>query len=432
MNLPILCATDFSDAATRVSNAAAAIAARWDSTLILAHVCETFHAAEKTLSSSLHLAAQDLLHKEGERLRQKNVLVEEVLLEGSPHEAILELCERRPVRLIVMASRKSADLASRWLFGGTVRRLITDAKVPTLVVRDVQVFEDWLVHQKPLRVFVAVNLSSFSDIPLHWVRDFARIAPCEITVAYLNWIPDEIIRLGLFHIPLFEGSRELQVMLEHELRERSRAILGELPFKIRVEPRQDRADLPLIGMARHESAGLFVVGRRLRNVFSRIFDESVSVDVLHNAPMGVVVVPLVETAVQAPLPVIDRVLVPTDFSDPANLAIRYACSILSSGGTISLVHITHRFGLSEQEAMDQLSALIPQEATERGLDFETLVWSDPVPATAIANLAARLRADVICLGTQGKSGIAKALLGSTVQTLLANSLIPVLIVRKPA
>jgi nucleotide-binding universal stress UspA family protein len=311
VNKPILCATDFSDPASRMSDAAAAIAAKLNVPLVLVHACEALFAAGETLSHSLHLAARDRLTAEAARLRRKGVTVEEQLLEGTAHEAILGLCDRLPVSLVVMASQKKRELPARWFFEGTVEQVIRNSRVPTLIVRDPEVIENWLLEKQPLRVFVAVNLSSITEIPLLWVRKLAQIAPCEITVAYLNWIPDEAFRLGLHHVSLFEESRELQAMLEHELRERCSEILCDLPVRIRVEPRRDRADLPLIEMAEIAKADLFVVGSRLRSGFSRIFGESVSVAILHDAPMGVAVVPLLETAVESPPPVVDRILVPT-------------------------------------------------------------------------------------------------------------------------
>lgn len=419
MNLPILCATDFSPSASRMSDAAAAVAKRLGVKLFLVHSAE---ADER---------AAERLRAEVERLRATGAAVDEQLLDGVPHEAIFNFCEENPVRLVVLAARENRELAARWSFGGVVKRVITRSRVPTLVVRDAAVLEDWLAGKRPLRIFVAVNLASFTDIPLLWVREFARIGPCEIVVAYLNWIPDEVFRLGLPHISLFEGSRELQTLLEKELTERSREILGDLPITTRVEPREGRVNLPLIQMARAEDADLFVVGTRLRNGFSRILDEAVSVDILHQAPMGVAVVPLLETAVPLTVPVLDRILVPVDFSDAAGLAIRYACAIVVAGGSVHLLHVTRRSGLSERDALARLRALVPPEAAERGIRFETSVWIDPEAAHGISQVAARLRSDVICLGVRGRSGLAKTLLGSTASTLLANSEVPVLLARTP-
>lgn len=419
MNLPILCATDFSPSACRMSDAATAVAKRLGVKLFLVHCPEAGAPAD------------DRLRTESARLRETGADVDGRPLTGAPHEAIFDFCEKNPVRLVVMAARENRDLAARWSFGGVVKRVITRSRVPTLVVRDAAVLEDWLEGKRSLRIFVAVNLASFTDIPLLWVREFARIGPCEVIVAYLNWIPDEVFRLGLPHISLFEGSYELQALLEKELTERSREILGDLPISTRVEPREGRVNLPLIEMARAEDADLFVVGTRLRNGFSRIFDEAVSVDILHQAPMGVAVVPLLETAVPPAVPVLDRILVPVDFSDAANLGIRYACAIVVAGGTVHLLHVTHRLGVSEREALARLRMLVPTEATERGIRFETSVWTDPEPAHGISQVAARLRSDVICLGVRGRPGLAKTLLGSTASTLLANSDVPVFLTRTP-
>lgn len=431
MKRPVLCATDFSASAIRMSDAAAGLAAKLGVPLVLVHVRETYHAAEPDFAETLRVAARDRLRQEAGHLRERGIEVDERLLDGSPHEAILALCDELPVRLIMMASREDRVRPARWFFGGVVKNVIVGAKVPTLVVRDAAVIEEWLAGREPLRVFVAVNLSSFSDIPLLWVKQLAAIAPCDITVAYLNWIPDEVLRLGLAHVSLFEGSRELQAMLEHELRDRSREILGELPFRIRVEPRQGCINLPLIEMAQRVEADLFVVGTRLRTGFSRIFEEAVSVDILHKAPMGVAVVPLLETVVTVPTPVLERVLVPTDFTDEANFAIRYACSIVAPGGTVQLLHITHHLGVGEHEARERLKILIPPEAEQRGIVFERIVWSDLVIANGILQAATRLRSDVICVGARSRSGLTKPALGSTLRSLLNTSLIPVLLARKP-
>ncbi len=421
MSLPILCATDFTPSSCQMADAAAAVAVKLGAPMILVHVPDAAHAK----------AAGGRLAAEAARLRVSGAAVDEHLLAGTAHEAILEFCVQHPVRLVVMAARENREPLVRWSFGGLVKRVIIRSPVPTLVVRDAAVLVDWLAGKRPLRVFVAVNLASFTDIPLLWVKEFAEIGPVEIIVAYLNWIPDEVFRLGLPHISLFEGSRELQALLEKELTERCREILGELPITTRVEPREGRVNLPLIQMARADDADLFVVGTRLRNGFSRIFDEAVSVDILHQAPMGVAVVPLLESAVAPTIPVLDRILVPVDFSDATSLAIRYACTIVVTGGTVHLLHVTHRLGLSEHDALAKLRALVPEEATARGIRFETSAWSDPVAANGIRQVAARLRSDVICIGARRRPGLAKSLLPSTAREVLEKSDIPVLLVRTP-
>ena len=153
MTRPILCATDFSDSAIRMSDSAAGIAAKLNVPLVLAHVHQIVHAAEESLSSSLRMAARARLHAEATRLRTTGLIVEERLLDGPPHEAILGLCEKLDVRLIVMAAREDQERSARWSFGGFVKNVITGAKVASLVVRDPLAIEDWLAGNAPQRLF---------------------------------------------------------------------------------------------------------------------------------------------------------------------------------------------------------------------------------------------------------------------------------------
>ncbi len=433
MTRPFVCATDFSDAAALSANAAAALAARFGEPLVLAHVFESPGAVEESLVEPLRTAARKRLGAEAERLRQRGATVEEELLEGSPYEAIAGLAEKAAARLVVMASHRKRSLPARWFFGGVAERIVKTATVPCLVLRDPGFVEEWLSGQRPLRLFVGADLSAFMDAPLLWVKELAAIGPCEITVAYLNWVPDEASRLGLADRPasLLESSHQVQSILENELRNKVTRLLGELPVTIRVEPRWGRADLPLIDMAELSKTDLFVVGTRTKGIFARLFDESVSIGVLHHAPMAVATIPSsLPTPETAPPPSFDRVLVATDFSDTANHAIAYACSLTAPGGTLCLGHVAEPLGLDEAEAQRQLTALIPPHAAERGIRCETAVWHGRSAAEDIVHLTEHFEADAICIGSNGRSGVARALLGSVAQAVLSNSKRPVLVVRK--
>jgi len=370
MTRPFVCATDFSDAAARSANAAAALAARFGEPLVLVHVFESPGAVEESLVEPLRAAARKRLGTEAERLRLRGVTVEEELLEGSPYEAIVWLAERASARLVVMASHRKRSLPERWFFGGVAERIVKTATVPCLVLRDPSFVEEWLSGQRPLRLFVGADLSDFMDAPLLWVKELAAIGPCEITVAYLNWVPDEAARLGLGDRPasLLESSHQVQSILENELRNKVTRLLGELPVTFRVEPRWP--------------------------------------------------------------PSFDRVLVATDFSDTANHAIPYACALTAPGGTLCLGHVAEPLGLDEAEAQRQLTALIPPHAAERGIRCETAVWHGRSAAEDIVHLAEHFEADAICIGSNGRSGVARALLGSVAQAVLSNSKRPVLVVRK--
>lgn len=431
MTSRILCATDFSAESSRASDAAAALAAKTGEGLTLVHVSGTCEAADEGLSSALHLAAEERLRAEADRLRETGAEVAEVVLDGSPSSALLDYLEESPGRLLVVASGEKRTFSARWFSGGLIERLARNSKIPTLVLRDPVVLEEWLGQDRPLRVTIEVGSHASSDVPLQWLADLARIGPCEVTAVYLHWVPEETLRLGLPDTSLFENSRQLQMMLERELRERTAEVLGDLPVTIRVEPRWGRADLPLLGLAEAAGADLIIVGARRKKGISRLVEESISTGLLHHSPLNLAIIPLVESTADRSLPVYDHLLVPTDFSDTSNLAVFHAAAMASPGATVHLLHVRDRVGVSASESMERLRALIPREALERGIRFETVVEDGRVPSETILQVAARRMVDVICMGSAGRNAISKVLLGSVASQVTAGSPRPVLLVPKP-
>jgi nucleotide-binding universal stress UspA family protein len=124
---------------------------------------------------------------------------------------------------------------------------------------------------------------------------------------------------------------------------------------------------------------------------------------------------------------------------------------LRGGGTVHLVYVMHphelpggehlqgppdrrfeaRHAKHVQACAEKLRALIPAEAALHGVTTEVEVVEHRAVAEAIGQVAERLGADVICLGTHGGSGLSKALLGSVAQKVMASSKRPLLVVRPP-
>lgn len=61
-----------------------------------------------------------------------------------------------------------------------------------------------------------------------------------------------------------------------------------------------------------------------------------------------------------------------------------------------------------------------------------LVLTEAAPAKAIAEFAQEKDADLIVVGTHGKKGVTRALLGSTAESLLRQSPCQVLVVKQKA
>jgi nucleotide-binding universal stress UspA family protein len=87
-----------------------------------------------------------------------------------------------------------------------------------------------------------------------------------------------------------------------------------------------------------------------------------------------------------------------------------------------------RYAAWQEECRAQLRALLPADLQARGLSVETDVVEAEDPAEAIVAAADAIDADLVCLGTAGRTGIAASLLGSVAQRVLGRSRRPVMLV----
>jgi nucleotide-binding universal stress UspA family protein len=193
-------------------------------------------------------------------------------------------------------------------------------------------------------------------------------------------------------------------------------------------------------LASRQHVDLVVVGTHRRHGLGRLRFGSVSRTVLHHATVPVAVIPPAEDQKRATIPKLDRVLVATDFSDLGNKAVSYGCAILRRGGTLKLIHIVEPTGAAtaaknkprptkgNPKQLARLRLLVPPDADKR-IDIEEEIIESADPAEAIAEETERFRADAICIGSHGRSGLTKTFLGSVAQGVMARSKRPVLIVR---
>lgn len=448
----VLCGTDFSENAGLAAQAAAAIAGRTKEPLILAHAVELPDpGASRTLVSKwLTTRRRKDLRREAKTLSETGVEVETRTLSGRPDEVLVDLARTEAPRLLVVSSTGHRGM-DRWLVGSVSERTAERTTIPTLVVRDARSLIEWADGKRPLKVFVCFNLTVTSGAALRWVKELAALGPCEVVVGYVDWPPEQQARLGgAGPLPLVGNPSGMQAVLERDMKAKAGELLGEIPFRVRVEACWGRPDVRLAGMAKEEGADLVVVGSHQYRGFERLWHTSVSRGLLHQAEMSVAIVPLATNGARGAglAPPVRRVLVPTDFSECADAAIPHAYSILRGGGTVHLLHVvTHsgRFSALRlkagssakaaarhaRECAEKLHALIPAEAAELGILTQVEVVKSRDAADAICRSAERLGADVICLSTHGRSGMSKTLMGSVAQTVMTRSCRPLLVVHPP-
>jgi nucleotide-binding universal stress UspA family protein len=124
-----------------------------------------------------------------------------------------------------------------------------------------------------------------------------------------------------------------------------------------------------------------------------------------------------------------RIVVPTDFSTCAEEAWALAQRVAHTcGSELVLVHVLEAPLDSEaRETLEQWAA----KARQRGLKARTVVRTG-TPHQEIVALATDERADLVVIGTHGRGGLNRALLGSVADRVVRLAPCPVLTVREPA
>lgn len=449
-----LCGTDFSIHAGEAGNAAAALSVRLKEKLELVHVEEFggLGGDHPEIFVRARREARELLARESTRLRKRGAEVSASILSGSPHQAIVKAAADIRPRCIIVASLGRIAVGPM-LAGSVAERIAETAPVTTLVVRRSGPLVEWAEGRRRLKVLVGYDFSSTADAALVWTRELAHIGGCDVIVAHANWPPEAVRRIGFRGpLPLVENPPEVERVLLRELKAKSDAVFGGKSVFLRVTSAWGRPDAELLNLARQEHVDLVVVGTHQRQGLGRFWLGSVSRSVLHHAPMNVAVVPApaMDGAESTLPPEFKRVLVSTDFSDLGDRAIPYAFAAAAAGSVVKLIHVIPPWELPgpfpphyqpkrpsrtqhrklAAATLKKLRSLVPR-AVEHGVTVETEVLEHDAPAQAICEEAERFGADVICLGSHGRTGLSRVLLGSVAQKVLSRSQRPLLIVRPP-
>ena len=136
-----------------------------------------------------------------------------------------------------------------------------------------------------------------------------------------------------------------------------------------------------------------------------------------------------------------KILFPTDFSPASQEALRWATALArDSGATITIIHVEEPpmaygggemyLGADEGDREELRRSLVKIVPTDPRVPFEhKLLAGDP--ATAIVEVADSENADVIVLGTHGRTGLTRLLMGSVAEAIVRRAKCPVLTIKQP-
>ena len=141
-------------------------------------------------------------------------------------------------------------------------------------------------------------------------------------------------------------------------------------------------------------------------------------------------------------PQIQNILVAVDFSDYSEAALQYATFLAETfGATLTLVHSVEPYvypeDLSAGFTIEQIDARWIQKQKEK-LEALRQTIKKGIPATVVVTMgtpwnrivgaAKSWNANLIVLGTHGRTGLKHALMGSTAERVVRHATCPVLVV----
>ncbi len=286
-------------------------------------------------------------------------------------------------------------------------------------------------------ILFATDLSENSRPAFEVACALAQEEATRLIVLYVDEpVPfeDGMIAYGDFGIP---------AILPHEapvshfaLREQlARLFVPRTPITVEYQVRSGRAVEQIVQAGEETGCQLLVMGTQGRSGFDRLFLGSVAEAVIRRAPSPILTVRPGVHAIPKPL---ETIVCATDFSPHAKAAVQVARELARShGARLVLTHVVEAsvvpssaFVRAEFESAD--AALDGVRRRIEGNDLKFAVepqLRNGDPASEILAAATSTSSDMIVMGTHGRSGLDRFLMGSVAETVMRQATCPVLTIK---
>lgn len=137
----------------------------------------------------------------------------------------------------------------------------------------------------------------------------------------------------------------------------------------------------------------------------------------------------------------DKILVPTDGSEGMEQVIDHACQLAEShGAAVHALYVANTASLSDlpmETSWEGVSSALRQQGERAIEEVEEFAGEIPCetalvdgsPAKEIVSYAAEEDCDLITMGTHGRSGVDRLLLGSVAERVVRTAPVPVTTIR---
>ncbi|MGE5301418.1 MAG: universal stress protein [Acidobacteriota bacterium] len=189
----------------------------------------------------------------------------------------------------------------------------------------------------------------------------------------------------------------------------------------------------IVDTAEEGNYDLIVMGRHGTKPIERALVGSVTARVIGNSQRDILVFPLSTTIGWG------RILVATDGSRYSRLATEKTIDIAKAHDSmvhaVSVVDVTEEFQAQAPEAVEKLVEKakgyleeVKQRAGAEGVKIEALV-REGESYKVITDLSRKFKSEVIIMGSHGRTGIKRLLMGSVTEKVIGYAPCPVLVVR---
>lgn len=190
----------------------------------------------------------------------------------------------------------------------------------------------------------------------------------------------------------------------------------------------------IVDLSESEGCDLIVVGAKGMLSIEKAFMGDVTAKVIGYSVKDVLVVPD-KTELG-----LDRILLATDGSEYSRRATVRAMDFAASYGTellvVSIVEISSEvYSIAPEVVEKKVSeaeaylAGIKKQAEARGIKYQDFVRDSEVPYDIITEIAQDRHAGLIVMGSHGRTGLTRILMGSTVERVISQAPCPVLVVK---
>jgi len=283
-------------------------------------------------------------------------------------------------------------------------------------------------RRKPLRlspigrfdhVLVATDGSEFSAGALRVGTRFAKRNQAELTTMSMVMIDLEAEGMAAEVIRKAEAEAR-GVLLAAQAAARAEDYDTRIELRQGLNPHKE-----IVRLADDQHADLIVMGRRGRRGLALMMVGDSTRKVIGYADCSVLVVPRAAEIWQ------QRILLATDGSRHGEMAAEAAGQVAKIFGLpITVVSVLRPKFDEVRRAEAQLEVDRVREALAlAGIEADSSILDDADPAAAIVELARRRGADLIVMGSHGRTGMGRLLLGSVSEKVIGQATCPVLVVK---